>query len=293
MLTFIERFGSKESFDRKRDNTSSLFFLIYKILTNIHWIQLHEKTTKAIKSKRFSIEQELARLEQNADIINNVNCKMLLDMARSMLDVNGSYCCRCNKSLSRTEVKLCNGCNRMSYCSRACQKKDWLNGHNVTCCKTYTTKQAGQFQGRLLPKESPSDERAAAKLEALEINLSSVQLKLFLDHSETILNQAKALNLPLHDCLVRFNLATYPFEVTTENNENYRSLEEKTGFESSRSKKNITCIFISCIHDGSLIEGQIEGQVPRLQMQRLFPHEWLSKRKELQMNKDDSQCVLS
>ena len=147
-LTLIERFGLSESFDKKKDNVSSPFVSIKGILTNIYWIQLHKKTSKAIRSKRSSIEQELARLGQNTDITNNVNCKKLFDMTMAILDLNGSYCCRCNKSLSRTEVKLCNGCGLMSYCSRACQREDWSNGHSLTCCKSYTDEIAGQFQGR-------------------------------------------------------------------------------------------------------------------------------------------------
>ena len=288
-LHFIERFGVLESFDKEKDDgTSSLFFYIERILTNTYFIQLHKKTAKAIRSKRCSIEQELARLKQNADISSNSCCKELLDIAKGILDLNGSYCCRCNKSLCRTEVKLCNGCGLMPYCSRACQKEDWLNGH-ISCCKTYTTELAGLYQGRLLPEVVPSDERVAAKLKELEINLSSVQLKLFLDHSESILSQAEALDIPLYDCIVRFDLTKCPLEVTAENNEIYRSLEEKTCFECSRSKKNITCIYTSFFHYGSLVE----GQVPRLRMQRLFPHEWLSTRKAHEINKDDYQCVLS
>ena len=59
----------------------------------------------------------------------------------------------------------------MTYCSRSCQKKDWSNGHKLTCCKAYTVELVGQFQGRVLPEDAPSDEREAAKLEELEINI--------------------------------------------------------------------------------------------------------------------------
>ena len=178
-LAFIERFGLLESFDKKKDNLSSLFFTIKMILTNIYWIVLHKKTAKAIRSKRRNIEEKLARLEQNADITTNPKCKKLLDMARSLLVINGSYCCRCNKSLSKTEVKLCNDCGSMAYCSRACQKEDWFSGHSQSCCKQYTDEISGQFQGRFHPIIQ-ENERAAAKMKELEINLSSVQLKIFL-----------------------------------------------------------------------------------------------------------------
>jgi len=280
-LTFIERFGLSESFDKKKDNISSLFVSIKMILTNIFWVVLHKKTAKAIRNKRYDIERELARLEQNAKITNNDHCKKVLDMVRAILDLNGSYCCRCNKSLSRTEVKLCNGCHRMSYCSRACQKEDWFSGHSQSCCKSYTDANIGQFQGRFQPIVIPIDGRAATKLKELEINLSSVQLKLFLDHSETILSQASSLGIPLYDCIVRFDLIKCPLVVTThEYPEFYNTPSLKREFEESRSKDNITCFFVSCIYNGSLVEGQI----PNLEMQRLFPHEWLScPPKEIEM----------
>ena len=80
----------------------------------------------------------------------------------------------------------------MTYCSRACQKEDWFNGHNVTCCKAYIYEYAAQFQGRYIPEKVPENERAAAKSNEIEKNISMIQLKLFLDNAEDILSQAKA-----------------------------------------------------------------------------------------------------
>jgi len=275
-LTFIERFGVHESFDKKGDNEESLFVYIKRIFNDIFSVVLHKKTAKAIRSKRCSIEQKLSSLELNVKITNNVNCKKLLNMVRCILDLNGSYCCRCNKSLSRTEVKLCNGCGLMSYCSRACQKDDWLSGHETTCCKPCTDANVGQFQGRYVPRILPEDERDAAKLKELEINANMIQLRLFFDHSETILSQVEALDIPLYDCIVKFDLTKCPLEVKTRKYTDFGDTpERKRGFKDSRSKENITCFFVSCIYDGSLVE----GRTPILKLQRLFPHEWLSKKK--------------
>ena len=138
----------------------------------------------------------------------------------------------------------------------------------------------GQFQGRLAPKVVPVDERAATKLKELEINVSMIQLKLFLDHKESILNQAEAIGLPLYDCFVRFDLChrpPLPLVGTKKIDAYYYTPEEKKGFEASRSKENITCIFTSPIFDGSLVEGRI----PTLGMLRLFPHEWLSSEQKM------------
>jgi len=39
---------------------------------------------------------------------------------------------RCGACGSLTNTKACGGCGRVSYCSRACQKKDW-RAHKPVC----------------------------------------------------------------------------------------------------------------------------------------------------------------
>ena len=181
-------------------------------------------------------------------------------MVRSIIDINGTYCCCCNMSLGEKEVKRCNGCGRMTYCSVNCQKEDWLGGHNLTCCnKHYTEEQSGVFQGRYWPITLPRIERDVAKMKALEINITMVQLKLYLDNAENILNQARSLDIPLHDCVVMFDLLQCPPTVEVSYNEHY-----------GRSKENMTCLYISYYDFGRLEDGLFV-------MQRLFPHERLFK----------------
>ena len=104
----------------------------------------------------------------------------------------------------------------MTYCSRACQKEDWLDGHSVNCCsRSYTYETAGRFQGKLLPSKTPDNERDAAKLNEIEKNITMIQLKLFREHSETILSQAEALDIPLCDCVVKIDLRQCPPTVAT------------------------------------------------------------------------------
>lgn len=274
-LGFIERFSEHVSFGIGGASMNVILTCIFRSMNNV---SLHKKSTKAIKSKRSSIEDMLVRLEENTDITSNTEYKKLLDMIRVILDMNGSYCCRCNKSLSRTEVMECNGCHHMTYCSRACQREDWFNGHSLTCCKSYTNENSGQFQGRMWPVVLPNDERAATKVEELEKNISMIQLKLFLDNSETILSRAKEMNLPLHDCIVKFELYKFPIEIDVLHYTGYfNATETREGFEKSRSKKNITCSYISYIYNGVVVES---GVAPNLQIQRLFPHQWLTNKKE-------------
>jgi len=263
-LGFIERFGSTEI---KEYMYNSIKF----IFSTVHTISLHQKTARAIRSKKTVIEERLVRLEQNSGITSNAQSEKLLDMVRSILGVSGSYCCRCNKSLRKTEALLCNGCGRMTYCSRACQRDDWLNGHSITCCRSPIIEHAGQFQGRYIPERVPSDERAAAKLKEVEINMNTIHLKLFLDHSETILVHAK--DIPLYDCVVHFDLRHCPPTLNVmEYKDSFNAEYLIEGFEKSRSKDYIMCVYHSNIYIGEVEE--------KLAMQRFFPHEWLKKQSE-------------
>ena len=252
------------------DESAALLDEIEHLLKVVHAISFHKKTCKAIRHKKGDIEKKLIRLEDYTDIsnnpisiTNNPKCKRILDMVRYIIDMNGSYCCRCNKSLRKTEVKLCNGCGCMVYCSETCQEEDWLNGHSITCCKI-SPELSGQFQGRLLPEEIPSDERAADKLKELEINITMIQLKLFLDHSETILNQVKDLGIPLCDCAVGFDLSECPPLVLTKSYIDWLDTPElQKVFEDSRSKMNITCLYFAKFYDGDLTLNE-EGEIPIL-----------------------------
>ena len=100
-----------------------------------------------------------------------------------------------------------------------------------------------------------------------------IQLKLFLDHSETILSQATTLGIPLCDCVVLFDLRRCPVEVEVKKYTSYftTSGEELEGFEASRSKENITC-------DYTCSWKYRDSNAEKVSMQRFFPHEWLSKK---------------
>ena len=276
-LTYIDLVGDRGSESNVR--------WIENVLGVVNDVSLHQKSWKAIRHKRKDIEEKLVHSNQSR-ATNNATCRKLLGMVRSILYLNGSYCCRCNKSLRRTEVKLCNGCGCMAYCSRECQTEDWLlNGHNLACCKTYTDKMVGQFQGRGLPATVPASERDAIKLKEVEINISMIQLKLFLDCSETILTQAGRQNLPLCDCVVRFDLRDCPPLVKVEKYDEYfaQSTTIKC-FEDSRSKENITCSYISSIYFGR----SDDSEPVLFCLQRFFPHKWLTEKQSKHLVQQDA-----
>jgi len=102
-LNFVGRFGGYES----SPLSISLFDNVKNAFKMIYCISLHQKTAKAIRSKKKDIEKKLVSLEEDERISSNQACKELLDMIRSLLNLSGSYCCRCNKQLSRTEVMEC------------------------------------------------------------------------------------------------------------------------------------------------------------------------------------------
>ena len=253
-LHLVEQFGTHESFMIGGDYLSSLYECISSTLNHIFRISLHKKSAKAILHKSSSIEKELACLEKNTRIANNVNCKKILDLVIDILSLGGRHCCRCNKPLGRKDIKRCNGCNCMTYCSKACQKEDWLNCHSQTCNKKCPTERVRQFQGKIRSTAKVQTERDAAKLEELEINITMIQLKLFLAHSETIRNRACELNIPLCDCVVSFDLRECPPLV-----EFHRV---------SSSEGNITCVYISSFYNGQINDSD---KIPCVIMQRLFP----------------------
>jgi len=223
----------------------------------LYTASLNQKTAKAIRHKRSSIEEGLVRLEKkNGSITSHPRFKEILDKLKCILVINGPYCCRCNTPLKKTEVKQCNGCSLMVYCSKSCQREDWLNGgHKLLCSKPFTEENSGQFQGRMWPVAVPKDERAAAKLEKLEKNIKMIQLKLFRESTVTIIIQAKALDLPLCDCIVSFDLSECPPEI-----------EVKRQTWNSQSKDNVTCVFQTYLYN--------EGKVQKHSMQRTVPIEF-------------------
>ena len=166
----------------------------------------------------------------------------------------------------------------MTYCSKACQREDWVNGHKLTCNEQYTDEKVGQFQGRLLPTVNkqfvPGNERETAKLCELETNITKIQLKLFLDNAETILSEAISLDLDLCDCVVAFDLRQCPLHVSVMEYTTYYNITEMCdGFVKSRSKDNITCVYHSHVRIGELEKGYYTSA-----LQRLFPHEWLKSK---------------
>ena len=87
-----------------------------------------------------------------------------------------------------------------------------------------------------------------------------------------------SLGFPLRDCVAKFDLRDCPptVEVIRYSEYCYYSPKEMKCFEDTRSKENITCIYISWIYHGYMDE---DGDQPGLAMQKFFPHEWLSTKK--------------
>lgn len=167
----------------------------------------------------------------------------------------------------------------MTYCSKSCQKEDWLKGgHSLTCsiknC-TNAERDWGQLQGRFRPVTIPESEREAMKLEGLEQNINMIQRKLFLDNAESILSQARSLDIPLCDCVVEFDLGYYPLTVEVKRYTEHFEGEEIKSFEGTRLKENITCLYASDIYNGSVDQ---DGKLHYLDMQKFFPHVLLSKK---------------
>ena len=132
----------------------------------------------------------------------------------------------------------------------------------------------GCYQGRVWPIDAPKNAKTAQVMEGVERNMTMIQLKLFYDNEETILNHADVLDLPLYDCVVLFDLRCCPVEVEVKKyTDHYSTVESKKGFEESRSKANITCMYDSFVYSNEELD---EDGAPSIRVQRLYPHEWLS-----------------
>ena len=67
-----------------------------------------------------------------------------------------------------------------------------------------------------------------------------IQLKLFLDNSEIILAQAGALNIPLYDCDVKFDLRQCPPAIeVTKYTETLRFDETRSTTDSHEDRKSV------------------------------------------------------
>jgi len=60
-------------------------------------------------------------------------------------------------------MKLCGGCRRVAYCSRECQKEDWINGHRSRC------QESDKKESGLTDSASESDFEVIATDEELEV----------------------------------------------------------------------------------------------------------------------------
>ena len=84
-LNFIKHFGGHSSFERMFTDYS-FYHCIHDVLQSTYYVQLHTKSSKAIRHIRQQIEEKLVPLEGNITITNSTKCKKLLDMVRCILD---------------------------------------------------------------------------------------------------------------------------------------------------------------------------------------------------------------
>ena len=91
------------------------------------------------------------------------------------------------------------------------------------------------------------------------------------------MNQAKVLGIPLYDCIVTFDLRACPPTIRVQGYKEKFKPETVEGFNETRSKENITCLFYSNIIVKELDDSGDGPLLEVLFMWSLFPHEWLTK----------------
>eukprot|EP01084_Bolivina_argentea_P128814 227618_1 len=85
---------------------------------------MHGNLLKCMKRKRF-------REIFDRKIYFNQRRKFKSQIKRSYC--SNSFC----KSEMYFKLQVCSGCMTSWYCSRQCQKKDWKNGHNRQCDRSW------------------------------------------------------------------------------------------------------------------------------------------------------------
>lgn len=70
----------------------------------------------------------------------------------------------CNTCLKKDidNIKLCTGCRQVGYCSKDCQRKDWLAGHQVSC-KKYAAEKENISKACTLCGKTSSNMRACTR----------------------------------------------------------------------------------------------------------------------------------
>jgi hypothetical protein len=268
-VEFIMRFACDPTIqsiacDAQRDE---LMRNVVFIAEFIYAVGFHQKTAKAIRDHRSQIIEALSRLSAQVETEQSNHsekphiCKFV-DLLSSIMELNEGSCSRCNKLIEWHTALFCEGCRRVAYCGKKCQKKDWRHGTHSSDC-SFLARSADVF--RLTTFEVKSS-RNKSMLTGLRNNIVTSQNQLFLRHEVSIM---RLLTLPdRSDYIAVFDHNNqHPFSIV-HYHEQFVEANEMTWFEEFRSPDKVICLFTFGVFNGEFDE---EGKYNKITLYAAFP----------------------
>jgi len=243
----------------------------------IYAVGFHQKTAKAIRDHRSQIIEALSRLSAQVENEQSTHsekphiCKFV-DLLSSIMKLNEGSCSRCNKPIEWHTALFCEGCRRVAYCGKKCQKNDWCHGTHSWDC-SFLACSADMM--RLTTFEVKSS-RNKSMLTGLRNNIVTNQKKLFLRHEVSILS--RLLTLPdrsdyiavfVCPALLLFDQNQLKQSISIVHyHDELTCLTERKWFEEFRSPDKVICLFTSSVFNGEFDE---EGNLNIIRVWAAFP----------------------
>ena len=159
---------------------------------------------------------------------------------------------------------FCEGCRRVTYCGKKCQKKDWRHGTHSSDCSILA--HSANVLG--LTSFAVRRSRNIAMLSGLRNNMVTSQRKMFLRHEDALSRQLSTYPdrsdyiavFDLSDKLRSISFVHYDVVFTCP--------KQRKWFEDFRSPDKVVCLFTSHVLNGELDE---EGNVNIIRVWASFP----------------------
>jgi hypothetical protein len=224
-------------------------------------VGFHQKTAKAIRDHRSQIIEALSRLSAQ---VKTEQTTKFVDLLSSIMDLNLVTCSHCNIPIEWRTALFCEGCRRVTYCGKKCQKEDWRHGTHSSDC-SFLARSADVLG---LTTFDVRRSRNKSKLTGLRNNMVTSQRKMFLRHEDALSRQL--LTYPdRSDYISVFNLSNQQrpisfvhFDVL------FTCPKQRKWFEDFRSSDKVVCQFTSYVLNGELDE---EGNVNIIRVWASFP----------------------
>jgi hypothetical protein len=243
--------------DAKRDE---LIGFVVGIAECLQQVALHQNTSKAIRDRQSLIMEALGPLiyAEKSHLVQ------FLDILVSIMILSKGSCSRCNKPIEWHTALFCEGCRRVAYCGKKCQKKDWRCGSHSSHC-SFLSSSADMMGLTTFEVKSSIN---ISELTGLRNNIVTSQKKLFLQHKSALFSQL--LNYQdRSDYIAVFDLSNKQKPIIVEHyHVVYACPKQRKWFEDVRLPGKLICVFMSQVFNDELNE---DGDVNIIHLFAIFP----------------------